>query len=378
MEKFIFKGNWTPTIELKEFICLTNSELINRLLKEKQLQGLFKVQITDFTDNNPDPFTEQINAVNFLINNQIKILKSLLNYIKNEIYPKYKTFISQDEYPDSYPELNTIDDLFNLLAINEVFINTESKESSAYIVFSFNSCLDYEHGLCITMHENRCIDWCEMGNLDNEKILLDGGRTDVSKTNFDDAQVNYDGVFSPNKKFNNLKPWQVDFAEDTFKKLLKSKESAKIIELIDKANWTVETKFPLSYVDLTYLSCNYLNKDVAEYLIKKGANIDSLNYWCETGLLFNIKNFADSKWQASSYKENNLEKFNLYENQANSYIPKIKLFLELGANPESCNIYKESYKQILIKKWREDFLISSGIIENIESFLKIDTNNSNS
>ena len=67
----------------------------------------------------------------------------------------------------------------------------------------------------------------------------------------------------------------------------------------------------------------------------------------------------------------------MYENQANSYIPKIKLFIELGANPEYCNADKENYKQILRKKWREEFLISSGIYKNIDNLIMNKSNKKN-
>ena len=80
--------------------------------------------------------------------------------------------------------------------------------------------------------------------------------------------------------------------------------------------------------------------------------------------------FADKKWNANSYKNNNRERFEIYQNQANSYIPKIELFLTLGANPDACNSKSESYKAIFRKKWNEEYLNSSGILNEIDSLIK--------
>lgn len=367
MKKFVFNGDWKTRINLPEFEKLNNEQFVG---SNNQINDSLIV-FNDLEDNNPDPLKTQINTINFIVNREIEILTSIFNYFKDVIYPKSKIHIEPKDYPHCYPKLESLEDLINIFSLSNIEILTESNDGFSYYTIYIWSCLDFGHGLGIIMHKSRCLDFNEIGVLDYEKIKDEGSI--IKKDSFDNIQINESGIYSRHPKYNNLKPWQLDLAENTFKKLLESGNESRVIELIDKLDWSVNTKFPSSSVDLLCISCNSLAVKVSNYLIKKGANIDSFNSRNQTGLFTTLKIFADVKWNAHSYKKNNREKFKMYTNKANSYIPKIELFLKLGANPEVCNNKSESYKDIFRKKWNDEYLNSSGILNEIDSLIKNST-----
>ncbi|MFT5265947.1 MAG: hypothetical protein ACI8YQ_004705, partial [Polaribacter sp.] len=138
---FEFNGEWVVNLKLEEFLLLNNKRSQSDL--EKANQPLFEIGIQDEFNENPDPEEYQINTINWLMdsNNQKAILSSLLDYCKNTIYPHYKTFMWESEYPDCYPQLNEIGDLSKLLSIWSVSINKIEKEGFAYYTFNCESCL---------------------------------------------------------------------------------------------------------------------------------------------------------------------------------------------------------------------------------------------
>jgi len=258
MRQFEFNGIWNPLIELPEFGKLNQTDLITKFHKA---DNLFSINIEDYHDYNPDPIDQQLNSINYIIDNEFEILNSIYLFIKNEVYPKYRIFMSIDEYPECYPTLNNVRDLRELLALSEILLYTISKDEFSYSVFCFNSRLDYGHGLCITMHKSSCITWAEMGNLDQEKIVEDDGKINVAVYQ-EDKQLFKGGLFLPHPKYDKLKPWQIKSNKELPNRLLGEDKVFELKEyLITKADKeTVENLIRL---------CLWWNKDqtILEYLL---------------------------------------------------------------------------------------------------------------
>lgn len=205
---FEFKGDWTTVINLEEFSILDNPEYCSK--RDVLDNGIFTLQILDVRNENPDPEPYQINAINYLLDtsNQKQILKSLLHYSRDIIYPHYKQFMWEEEYPDSYPRLETEKDLYHLLGVNSVIIKTIEKDDFAYFIFTCNSCLDYEHGITITLYKNEVIDHGE--DWDDQKVCAHKGID--YKTYEDHATKEFNKrdrvLTSPHPKYEKLKPWQ--------------------------------------------------------------------------------------------------------------------------------------------------------------------------
>jgi len=103
---FEFKGDWVVDCKMDEFAILNNKEYNYDL--DKVNQGMFEIKIVDVFNYNPDPEFFQINTINWLMksSSQQAILKSLFSYCKNTVYPHYKEFMLESEYPECYPKLD--------------------------------------------------------------------------------------------------------------------------------------------------------------------------------------------------------------------------------------------------------------------------------
>ena len=159
MEKhsFKFNGDWEFELPANKFNVL------------KKI-GFIQFEIFDEFNDNPDPENYQINTINYLldVDRQINVLTSLLEYSKNTIYPHYKTFMWESEYPECYPDLDDINDLKKLFTINRILIKRIQHEDFAYYVFDCSSCLDHEHGITITFYKDKVIDHGE--DWDDKKV----------------------------------------------------------------------------------------------------------------------------------------------------------------------------------------------------------------
>ena len=207
---FEFKGDWVTKINLNEFSILNNPEYSRDI--ELISKGIFDLEIFDIRNENPDPETFQINAINYLenTNNQKQILTSLLIYCRDIIYPHYKEFMWEKEYPECYPKLENEKDLHKLLGINRIIIKRIDKDEFAYYILDCSSCLDYEHGIKITLYKDNVIDHGE--DWDDQKVCEHKGidyltyhKKSVEEFNKRDLVLT-----EPNPKYGKLKPYQKD------------------------------------------------------------------------------------------------------------------------------------------------------------------------
>lgn len=241
MRKFEFTGDWETSIKLPEFGKLNNTDFFSSHIKESVFDIAFEYET--LRDNNPDPLKTQINTINFILNNETKILISIYNYFVEVIYPRSKKYIPQNEYPHCYPTLESFDDLINVFSLNNIEILPESKDDYSYCTYYISSCLDFGHGLGIIMHKNRCIDFNEIGMLDRDKIKEDDGL--IKNDFFSDVQVIENGLYLNHPKYNNLKPWQLYDNENYPNRLLSAEKIDELEELLDKAEISDKTKSEL-------------------------------------------------------------------------------------------------------------------------------------
>jgi len=177
MNDFNFKGEWELNIEMNQ---LTHLKFFNSVHWETQKlklkNGLVNLVIIKEDQNKLTPTTEQISCINWITGNQDKILNLLYSALKENIFPYYVNLWRDD--PDNenvYPTLNSIPDLEKALGIYLIEILFECKDEISYYRLYFNFCTDQEHRLIITLHRDRLIDFCGIGDMDNRKIIEDLG-----------------------------------------------------------------------------------------------------------------------------------------------------------------------------------------------------------
>ncbi len=205
---FEFKGDWETEIKLNEFEFFDNPEY--KYQDSNKDNSIIRLEFFDERNENPDPEESQLNTVNYLLDskNQKSILNKLLTFSKKTIYPTYKEFMWESEYPECYPQLNKVEDLNKLYGINSIKIKTIDKDSYAYYMFDCSSCLDYEHGIVITFYKDKIIDFQE--DWDDIKVCEHKGIDYQAYHEKSIKEYNKRELFlvKPNPKYGKLKPYQ--------------------------------------------------------------------------------------------------------------------------------------------------------------------------
>jgi len=269
MKKFEFKGDWFTTIELRTF----DKELDNPRysFRRKELEKAeYQIELYDDYDFEPDLSEEQINAIEHLQeeSNQMTILKNLYTYFKEIVYPHYQTFISEEEYPGTFPILNNQSNLKDVIGLDHIAVLRFGKDGSSYYNLMFETSLDEEHGIGFVLHNNSIIEHGEIGGIMYEKVASHMGMTNEE---YSDYQTK---IQTPptkeyqiaHKKFGKLKPWQQDVNKSYHYFLYSSKQDYKLIEYIETGKITIQKAF-----------------EALKYLINKDDRIELIEYFNSKG-----------------------------------------------------------------------------------------------
>jgi len=217
MEILELNGEWSIQVELPLLAKLSNEKFFRYAGYKSHVanleKGLITVDFVDERNENPDPSSEQASTLKFIIDNQQKILESILVGLKSKIYPRYLEFSDPDEY--QFPPINGVDDLELALGIRSVMISAAYKEDAAYYDLNFSFSGDMEHGIVITMHHLRMISFGSDHN--GKAVMTDMGQdydkwlaeyNDNYEKNIKDR--GYQKYHTPSPKYGKLKPWQKD------------------------------------------------------------------------------------------------------------------------------------------------------------------------
>jgi hypothetical protein len=215
MKKYEFNGKWNSTIEL-EFFTQLNSDKFYRYetrISHKRLleSGRVPLSITDERTINPDPEEEQINAINFILNNEEKIYQEVFKNLKEIIIPDAKKNFDLDNEDKAtveywFPKLQSIADMNKTLGIGGIGVDIEYRNGIAWTSYMFDFSAEEEHGLIMTFEGDKFLDFGAIGDYTHEKIMTkEEFRKYVEKLN---RRHPYQ-IYEPNSKYGILKPWQI-------------------------------------------------------------------------------------------------------------------------------------------------------------------------
>lgn len=142
----------------------------------KTSNGLVKVFINGrHVDYVKTTTQEQINSLNFLINNAEKIRDEILTALFNEL-PKFKNI-----YYDFVPEINKITDFKNVLGLSIIHVMDSDKDGFAYLGYEFGCNWDEEHGVGIMMHKDRIVEIGQADTSFNSWITFKDNGTEIEE-----------------------------------------------------------------------------------------------------------------------------------------------------------------------------------------------------
>jgi hypothetical protein len=256
-----FNGHWVLNIP---FDKLSKVFSFNGYGREIKFKDKIQVRFFEKVDLNPDPSQEQLDALNYIFENQEEIIESIYNSIVNIIFPLHKTFIEDEEM--FFPKVNSSSDIKNVLGIEEVILHNESKNGISYSTFVFNHfSADPEHGQTITMHKSIYIssgedwDWrpiCK--DLGIEYEIIDK----QNSAEYLKMRTDYFFYHEPNQKYGTLKEWQKSANQSYAIRLIQNNMNAEFINLY-------HDKFKKDPV---------IQKSNLEYWANESGNIELINF----------------------------------------------------------------------------------------------------
>ncbi|MFK7937315.1 MAG: hypothetical protein AB8G22_27625 [Saprospiraceae bacterium] len=166
MKSFEFKGDWEFVYQFEAFKGLQSRRgAYTSIDSEKESNGKVSVTISDEINDDTNPTEEQINSINFIIDNPDKIKQSLFNALEIK-YPKLKEMYGYDENDEDsrewFPAINSID-FFDLKRTN--FNKLEKRTANK----AYKSCPAFAGHDLYTGH---CSQFEKPRNQKNHKKLL--------------------------------------------------------------------------------------------------------------------------------------------------------------------------------------------------------------
>jgi hypothetical protein len=282
-DTYHFGGDWRFNLRLPEFSKIHSEYWFGNGRGNKLLDilenGYVPFGIIDERTYDPEPTEPQSNAIHYLIENESSLVESIFKMFKDHINKQYVEWCGEDEW---IPELNTYQDLGNLLRIYGIMILPENKDQVSYIQLDFEYRGDEEHGIAVIIHKDRLIGFSGIGDMGYECIYKDLGLDEkkVYEEMFEKRHFGENMVHKPLEKYGKFKPWQLNSTSDYFGKLLRERNNEKIINEIESNQWDINLRFPMLNKNLVDIAAFSNNVEILKYLIERGGDFSNSILQC--------------------------------------------------------------------------------------------------
>lgn len=369
---FKFNGDWEYTIELPMLSGFQERNgAYTSVSSGKPNAGLFKLEFEDDLTDNPDPYPQQLNALNFILENQEKISQAIITRALTEIEEIKINYGLENE--EEYQNLSE-QKIRSLIGISSILIKIISKDGFSYFDISGGCKWDEEHGLNILFHKDRAISFGGIDGSSTHDAEKDNGTADKEVNRH--LQKEKPQKYSPHPKYNKLKPSQKAANETYELTLISNGYNADFIKGVESGEININGKWESQ--DKTYLeaACWYKNNQLVEYLLDKkaeiryalhecvgyGNNPEALEMLLQNGaninaqygngntVLFEVVDSMEGFYRASTYYKSikrldliTRENIEIFEEQK----LKIKDLIKKGADPFIKNFYGQSCFDIM-------------------------------
>ncbi|HLO53636.1 MAG TPA: ankyrin repeat domain-containing protein [Saprospiraceae bacterium] len=320
MKLFEFKGDWEFEYQFEAFKGL-QSRRGYYTSNDSDTESNGKVNVTIFDELNEDtePTLEQINAIEYLIDNPDKIKQSLYKALEIE-YPKFKEMYGYDENDEDsrkwFPKVNSIDEFKKVFGVGNLFILLPHKEGYSYIGLECGCTWDEEHGLGFLLHKDKII---KVGGADEAfsswEAFKDNGTYGEEQNKWNEINTRIKPLpkpkqYEPNPKYGKLKPSQLDANKMFENHLIERGYNSEFIELVETNKIDINvnngltmtfleraaqfnnleivkyilSKNPKSKDNVIHNSVGHCNKELVQIMIDNGIDINQPDQWGRTVL----------------------------------------------------------------------------------------------
>ena len=282
MAQYEFTGEWKSQFYLPYFSTLCHSKFYEKnshldwiRMKARSLErNLVDIDIRDAPNMNEYPETNQVNAINHILENEEEILTEIYHVMKEEVYPYYSKLVGVN-YQDHDP-LNEVKNLKNCLAINEIVIDFIGKNGMAWVTYNFKSNVDPEHGLSMLFEGSKFLKYDSAYEMMYQDLLskdeYDQYIRDINIAN----NSNQPRLYYPDKNKKYFKPWQLEQTKEFLKTLLLNNKDEQFKSLINQDEFNINLKFPELNHTLLEEVINLRKLHIAHYMVEKGATVTDI------------------------------------------------------------------------------------------------------
>ena len=320
MKPFEFKGDWEFEYQFEAFVGLqSRRDSYTSKDSEKESNGKVNVIISDELNDDTDPTEEQLNSINFIIENPDKIKQSLFKALEIE-YPKLKEMYGYDENEEDsrewFPEINSIEEFRKVFGVGNMFVLLPHKERFSYVGLECGCTWDEEHGLGFLLHKDRII---KVGGADEAfstwEAFKDNGTYEEeqkkwNKRNIEREPLPKPKIYEPHPKYGKLKPSQIEANRMYENHLIERGFNSDFIELVESGKLDVNvnkgltmtfleraaqfnnleivryilSQKPKSTDNVIHRSIGYCSKELVEIMLNNGVDINEPDHWGRTVL----------------------------------------------------------------------------------------------
>lgn len=367
MIEFKFEKSWHPKIKLNTLTNLGSSEMFNPDGYQKWIRDLYKdhqnnivqFRIEDAQNDNDIPEESQLNAINYIINNEQEIYQNIYKCLVGIIYPYYSDLF--EENIQEFAPLEKIEDLPNVLGLVQIQINLMSKNGMAWSTYMFEWKGEKEHGLSILFEGAKYLKHDGAGDMWYDGLIPEKELKELSKEW--NKQMPKE-LYYPNPKLRSYKPWHLEQSKNYLVDLLKENKFQEFETIVSENIFDKNQRFPEDgypiiehVVNKGFLTAGkllfdlgadingmmhfgnpyYENTNRIEFMNMVGGNLEEVDEFNVT-LLSKYLDIASRE-----FNFDNLRKIELYEKH-------IKLLLKYGAKLEPKDNHLDLIKHIgLIK-----------------------------
>ncbi len=276
-KNFEFNGDWEYSIHLPSFSGFqSRNGPYTSKDSEEPSSGEITLVIEDDLSDRPDPYPEQIAAIEYIFNNQDRIIESVIIKTLKEL-----PVIVSDYGLEKKIEVNNLnrENIKSLMGFSQIEIKIPSKDGISYFDLIGGGEWDEEHGLNILMHNDRVVTFSDIDGNSGWDAIKDNGTYEILKKQSPEKIIQK--KYEAHPKFNKLKPshkyanenFAVDLIRGKFNDIFMSAVENDDID-ISNDGWKSQSK------SLIQVACSFNNYEIVKFLIDKDVNIEGAIHEC--------------------------------------------------------------------------------------------------
>lgn len=361
MKSFNFNKSWLPKINLETLTKLGNEKIFNpkshlewiRTLYDDHKNQKIQLRIEAARNENDIPEEYQINAIEYILNNEKEIYQQIYENLKNKIYPYYSELL-EEELEKDFP-IDNLEMMPDVLGLIEIQVTLMHRNNMAWCTYIFEWQGEQEHGLSMLFEGSKFLKHDSAGDMWFSGIVPDD-ELEILRKEWNKEMPKQ--LYYPNSNLRSYKPWQLELSINYLLELLKNDEVEQFKNIVSSNDFDVNQKFPEDGVPILEQVVRKGYFEMGKLLHQLGANPKGImhfgNPYYENTFRIEfinmIKGDLDEKNEGGmtlleKYLEissrelrfKNLRKIDMYEQH-------VKLLIQYGAKISE----KEQYRNVLI------------------------------